>query len=276
MVFFRAKVSYHGRAFHGWQKQEGLRTTQNTLEETLSKINNAPVEVLAAGRTDSGVHAHGQVVAWHMRQDIDAYKMQKACAGLLPSDIALRDIHVFDAAFDPKNHALGKHYIYAIRNEVSHDPFTRGQYWRVPYTLDESVLHDTSNALVGEHDFEAFRSSACQASHARRYLWGIRVESVSSGYRIHVKGNAFCHNMVRIIVGTLVDIGRGKIEMPILDILQSRNREHAGITAPAHGLTLNQVFYPDAMIDADIPHDAKFPRFPVTHETWPFEQSLSA
>ncbi|MEM7496275.1 MAG: hypothetical protein AAF471_09305, partial [Myxococcota bacterium] len=125
--------------------------------------------------------------------------------------------------------------------------------------------------LVGDHDFAGFRSAACTAAHARRFLWRVAVQRDDRGIQVDVRGNAFCHHMVRIIVGTLTAVGRGKLRSDdIPTILAARCRARAGPTAPARGLTLQQVYYPDNLEQAKIPPDARFPRYPVSRETWPW------
>ena len=151
------------------------------------------------------------------------------------------------------------------------DPFLYLTHWHLRQKLDIKAMKKAAVFLVGEHDFESFRSAQCGSSHARRYLWTVDVNAQDEKIEFDIRGNAFCHNMVRIIVGTLIDVGSNRIlaaDMP--GIINHKNRIYAGKTAPPHGLSLAQVYYPDDLINAKIPEGACFPRYPVTKNSWVF------
>jgi tRNA pseudouridine38-40 synthase len=190
---------------------------------------------------------------------------------LLPKAISVWHADEMPSGFDAKKHAVGKRYVYQILNASARDPFAIHTVWHVRKPLDVAAMREAAKHLVGHLDFESFRSVYCQASHGRRYLWKIDVAKIGDLIKVDVRGNAFCHNQVRIIVGTLVDVGMGRIGASnVSRVLEARDRKLAGRTAPASGLTLEQVYYPDDLGDACIPPDASFPRYPVTQESWPF------
>ena len=172
--------------------------------------------------------------------------------------------------FNAKQHSIGKCYVYRLYRGDVVSPFQLPYVWQIKSRLDLDAMRRAAAVLVGEHDFESFRSVQCDAAHARRYLWQINIEEHDAEVHIIVRGNAFCRNMVRIIAGTLVEIGRGKInaeQMP--EILAAKNRSAAGVTAPGHALLLSRVYYPDNLADAQIPREAVFPNHPWDRQFWP-------
>ncbi len=262
-------LAYHGARFAGWQRQEGERTAQAVVEQALEKLCGEPVRVQCAGRTDSGVHARGQVVSCRFASSVPAGKMVLALGAHLPDDIsALAAAHAFEG-FDARSHAVGKRYVYRVLNRAARDPFDGGTSWHVRGALDLEAMRAAAAHLVGDLDFESFRSAHCEAAHARRYLWKVDVTGAGERLLIDVRGNAFCRNQVRILAGTLVDVGRGRhAPDDVLRMLEAKDRTTAGMTAPASGLTFEEVYYPDTLKDAGIPAGAVFPRYPPTTETW--------
>lgn len=265
---WRFVVAYHGARFHGWQKQAGARTVQGTLEEALSKLaGGEPVFCRAAGRTDSGVHARGQLVSARFATKVPPEKMLLACGSQLPDDMAVLQADIVDDGFDARRHSIGKRYVYRVHKSVAWDPFDGPTRWHVRGRLDVAVMQREARFLVGEHDFESFRSAQCDAAHARRYLWRVDVVDRTPLIEFEIRGNAFCRNMVRIIAGTLVDIGRGRMpEGSIQRLLEVKDRKQAGITAPPEGLTMEQVYLPEDGVAAGIPEGAVFPGWPPTAE----------
>lgn len=272
-VTWRLTVAYDGTSFHGWQLQKDrIRTVQDTLEMALSKVAGGhAVKVRGAGRTDAGVHARGQTASVRMKTRLTPAKMLLALASQLPPDLAVVRAEEMPHGFDAKKHSIAKRYVYGVRNGPVASPFDHRYLWHVRRPIDRDAMRAAAVHLVGELDYESFRSAQCDAAHARRHLWEVAVKDTGpETFAIHVRGNAFCRNMVRIIAGTLVDVGLGKLraaDMP--RILAARDRREAGRTAPGCGLTLDTVFYPDTIDGAGIPSDAQFPGFPVTPETWP-------
>jgi tRNA pseudouridine38-40 synthase len=272
---WRLTLSYRGSEFSGWQQQPGVRTVQVELEKAMAALTGGPVAARVAGRTDAGVHARGQVVSARFESAVEAQKMPLALNAHLPEDISVTRAEPMPGGFDAKRHAVGKRYVYRVLHRNVRDPLDAIGRWHVRGALDIEPMVTAARFLVGERDFNSFRASDCQAAHARRYLWRVSVHPEGEGQRsdrlyLDVRGNAFCKNMVRVIAGTLVDVGLGRLSAnDIPRILLARDRKAAGRTAPAEGLTLEQVYYPDRLERAFIPKEARFPRFPPTAESWP-------
>ena len=242
----RLTVEYEGTAYQGWQVQPGGPTVQEVLERALATALREPVRVRGAGRTDAGVHACGQVAAVRVRHvPPDLERLRRSLNALTPDDVAVRDIAVVDDAFDPRRHARSRVYEYRIWNAPVPSPFWRRHAWHVPLPLDVAAMEEAVAALAGEHDFAAFRGADAgpQRSTVRRVLeTAVRADGPLLVYRIEATG--FLKHMVRNIVGTMVEVGRG--ERPpssMRDILESRDRTRAGPTAPPHGLLLVAVRY---------------------------------
>jgi tRNA pseudouridine38-40 synthase len=245
---------------------------QAVIETALAQLVGQPVSCRGAGRTDAGVHARGQVISVRLATRITAEKMVFALQSKLPPEISVQSAERLPedwGSFSAKHHSVGKRYVYRVHNDRVHDPFSHTTSWSVREPLDVMAMRTAAHQLVGEHDFEAFRTIHCDAPHARRCLWRVAVEA-GKPITIEVRGNAFCRNMVRIIAGTLVDVGRGRIATDAMPaILASRDRTRAGITAPAHGLTLEEVYYPDTIDRAEVPIGVRFPGYPISGHAWP-------
>jgi tRNA pseudouridine38-40 synthase len=260
---WRFVVAYHGARFSGWQRQDNARTVQQVFEEALTTLANEPVSVRSAGRTDAGVHARGQLVSSTFSSRVPAEKMVLAAGSRLPDDVAVLRADVVADGFDARRDSIAKRYVYRVHNDSARDPLDGGMCWHVRGKLDVDAMRAAAAVLVGDHDYEAFRATDCQAAHARRYLWCVDVIDQRPRVEIEVRGNAFCKNQVRIMAGTLIDVGRGRIAVDdVARILASRDRTQAGITAPALGLTMEEVYLPDDAARAGIPADARFPGWP--------------
>lgn len=248
-------IEYEGTNYAGWQEQKGLPTIQGTIQDIIKTITGEVIKVRGASRTDAGVHALGQTANFFSDTGIKTYLMQKALNSLLPSDIVIRDVRDVAHNFDSRHNAKSKTYRYIILNRAYPSAVHRNLSWFVPYRLDIDLMRKGAELLLGEKDFSSFRASACSSEHAVRELISINIEIIPSfpplikggegGFIIiEVKGNAFLMHMVRIMIGTLVALGRGKITLKGLkDIIDARDRTKAGITAPPHGLFLKEVEY---------------------------------
>jgi tRNA pseudouridine38-40 synthase len=240
-------LAYEGTAFAGWQRQPGLRTVQAVVEEALTAIEERPVTLVAAGRTDAGVHARGQVASADVTNALSPAVLLRALNVRLPE--AVRVVAVADAApgFDARREARAKIYQYTIAVGVDPGPFVRRVVWHVPQRLDIGAMARAAAMLVGEHDFAAFQASGGDVRTSVRRLLVSRVvdEPGTPHYvRYQVTGTGFLRHMVRNIVGTLVDIGKGRWPADeMAAILASRTRRRAGLTAPAEGLVLERVIY---------------------------------
>ena len=249
MPRYKLTVSYEGTDFHGWQKQEPvgeepLRTAQGVLEDAVIRVVREPVVLTGASRTDAGVHARGQVAAFTTTRDIPAHKLPRAITARCPGDIQVHHAEEVPDHFDPIAHAVNKEYQYFIQHGPILPPlFDRRTIWRTHHSLDPERMREAAKSLVGRHDFVAF----AQASHGRettvRELYRCDVDAIGENrIRISVEGSGFLYHMVRIIAGTLVEIGRGAFEPDsIPEALSSGNRRCCGPTLGPQGLTLQWI-----------------------------------
>jgi tRNA pseudouridine38-40 synthase len=246
----RMVVEYVGTAFHGWQRQGAQRTVQKVLEDALASMIGERVNLRAASRTDAGVHARGQVVAFDTHDlRIPIRGFERGLNSRLPEDVAIRAVAEVEAGHHPRDFARGKHYRYVFWNDPMPTALERDRAWWVRSTLDVDAMHAAAQRYAGTHDFEAFRAVGCPAKHAVRTMYAVDVRR-GEGARIHVdvRGNAFCRNQVRIMVGTLKEVGDGRREAAtITEALRERRRALAGITAPAGGLFLEEIIFDDRM-----------------------------
>lgn len=238
-------IEYDGSQFHGWQKQHNLRTVQGSLESALSRIVQHDIEVTCAGRTDTGVHAVGQVV--HFDTDVKR-PIQAWIAGsntYLPQDVCVRWAKVVSDQFHARYSAESRTYRYIIVDEpIRPALFRRHATWQFRKLCTERMA-EASQALLGEHDFTSFRSSDCQALTPRRYVRSIDITRQEPHIYIDITANAFLHHMVRNIVGVLIRIGNKK--MPVTwakEVLDARDRRLGAETAPPYGLYFMRVHYP--------------------------------
>jgi len=243
---FRLLLEYDGQGFEGWQVQAGeSRTVQGCLIAAAEKISGAGVRLAGSGRTDSGVHAEGQVAALEIDSDLDAEALRLALNGNLPRDVVVLDVRPVEASFDPRRQAKRKLYRYAIWNGQRRSPLRDARFTHIPQRLDLASMRAAAGALVGEHDFACFQAAGSDVEHTVRELFSVEVLGEASGeITLEVEGSGFLRHMVRNIAGTLVEVGRGRREagsMP--ELLASRDRGQAGPTAPAGGLTLVRVDY---------------------------------
>jgi tRNA pseudouridine38-40 synthase len=244
VTVFRLIVEYNGAPFSGWQAQPSQRTVQGTLEEALATLLRTPTRLQGAGRTDAGVHALGQAASFETDVDISPARLQKGLSALCRPDIAVVDAEKAADGFNARFDAKAKHYRYTLLNRSAPSPLRASQSYHVPQTLDLDALKAAAAVLVGEHDFSAFRAADCGRQNTLRTLTEIRVTPEPPLVHVDVFGNAFLKNMVRIIAGTLVEVGVGRLtRADVQEALESGDRTRAGRTAPAHGLTLVQVFY---------------------------------
>ncbi|GAX89291.1 tRNA pseudouridine(38-40) synthase TruA [Effusibacillus lacus] len=238
-------IAYDGTDFHGFQAQPQLRTVQGTLEDALERLTGARIQVNGSGRTDAGVHAWGQIVNFHTDSRIPLEKWPIAMNVNLPNDVIVRQAEEVPPAFHARFDATGKVYRYQMDLGTYPDVFARRYAWHVPYRLNLSRMQKAAEHLVGSHDFTSFCNAATPVDDKVREIHGISFETRAHLLQITVTGSGFLWNMVRIMAGTLADVGRGRIEPEeIPEILAAKDRTKAGVTAPAHGLTLFEVIYP--------------------------------
>lgn len=240
-------IAYDGTAYHGFQEQRGtgLPTVQEELEKCLSGLSGRKVQVIGAGRTDAGVHARGQVINFDARGwNIPTDRIPLALNGTLPGDIAVLDARDVPDDFHARFSARSKEYRYSIHNSRIPDPFLKRYSYFFPRPLDLEGMRAAAEHLKGRHDFSAFKAEGTPVKSAVRTLYDIRIEGIGNMVELVFLGDGFLHHMVRIITGTLLEVGLKKLAPgAIPEILSSGDRARAGPTAPPQGLCLMEVFY---------------------------------
>ncbi len=237
-------IEYDGTGYHGWQVQADVRTIQGVIEGKLAQITGEQVRLIASSRTDTGVHALGQVANFKTRSFLDAGSFLKALNSLLPEDIRVKTVEEVDEAFHARFSAKGKIYEYRILNGVFPSPFHRHFSWFVPGRLDLGRMKKAAKKLVGRHDYSSFCSAGSMHSTPMRDIYEITIERRGGLVVMRIEANAFLRQMVRNIVGTLIEVGRGRMTPSQFGgILEARDRRTAGIAAPAQGLFLVRVHY---------------------------------
>ena len=238
-------IEYDGTNYLGWQVQPKGSTIQGVLEEKLGLLTGEPIRLFGSGRTDSGVHAFGQVAHFKTRSQMDIRTIQKALNSLIPSDIVIRKAEEVAEDFHARKHSKSKVYEYRILNRILKSAFHREYAWYIPQELNFSEMKKAGRSLIGEHDFSAFRSVGSPTRTTVRRV--IRAEWKREGEGFicfEIEANGFLKQMVRAIIGTLVEVGQGKMNaVEFRKILESKDRKKAGPTAPAHGLFLREVKY---------------------------------
>jgi tRNA pseudouridine38-40 synthase len=241
-------LAYDGAAYAGWQVQPGQRTLQETLETELAKITGETIRVTASGRTDAGVHALGQVVSFPTQSTLPADVIQRALNAELPEDMVVMESAEAPPGFHAIRDAVRKRYRYVLHDGPMHDVFRRRYAWHYRQRLDADRMHRAAQCLLGTHDFRSFESAWPQRKSSVRTIFDIPVLRGHCGdenlIAVEVEADGFLYNMVRAIVGTLIEVGRGsRPESWTAEVLAAQERRAAGMTAPAHGLFLVRVEY---------------------------------
>lgn len=240
---YRLLLAYDGTDFCGWQQQPQSNSVQQAIATALNKIlAGEAVQLLAAGRTDKGVHAEGQVAVFSSTRVLDSTKVQRSLNAMLAPTICVRACEAVPENFHPIYDAQAKIYRYRIRNTTHHDPFTHLYEWHIPRPLNLDAMRRAATPLLGKHDFTSFCAADSNARNKVRTLHELRIEQDGVMIELWFTGNGFLKQMVRTITGTLVTIGLGR-KLNCADILQCRDRQAAAATAPARGLTLIRVVY---------------------------------
>ncbi len=244
---FRLLIEYDGTFFHGWQRQKGVPSVQQTIEEAIYAFCQQDVRLVCAGRTDAGVHARGQVAHMNCQTNSDTFRVQEALnAHLRGKYVAILKVEDVPDTFNARYHALSRHYMYRIIMRRPPLVLEAKRAWQIGEALDICAMREGARYLIGSHDFTSFRDSECQANSPHKTIDVIDIALHDDGLNISVSAPSFLHHQVRIIVGTLVEIGKGKRRASsIPDILLTRRREVAGMTAPAYGLYFMSVEYAD-------------------------------
>ncbi|MGQ0847889.1 MAG: tRNA pseudouridine(38-40) synthase TruA [Actinomycetota bacterium] len=243
MPVYRIDLAYEGTGFRGLARQQGQRTVQGLVEEALARIIGHEVTTAAAGRTDAGVHARQQVMSFEHDHSLDVERVQRALAGLIGPEVVPYFMTRAAEGFHARHSALTRSYRYRILNGRWPDPLRRNLVWHVPEPLEQAAMSETVGHLIGEHDFASFCRARPPAHTVRRVMEASWARS-DDILELAVQANAFCHQMVRSIVGFSVDVGRGRRHAAeITHVLAARDRAMAGQMAPAHGLILWEVEY---------------------------------
>lgn len=239
----KVTIQYNGKNYCGWQKQPDSLGIQGTIENAIYEITKEKIKITGSGRTDAGVHALGQVANFKLESKIPTKNLPNALNAKLPKDISIIDCIEVDEEFHSRYSAKRKRYRYLIYNSSYRNPIYKDMSYHVKYDLDLKKMCEEAKSLIGEHDFKGFMSSGSSVNDTIRTIYDITLQKQDNLIILEVEGNGFLYNMVRIIVGTLVDIGRGRIKESLKNIIDSKERGMCGHTAPAHGLFLKKVDY---------------------------------
>lgn len=256
---FRCVLAYRGTGFRGFAPNHGVRTVMGELTRAVDKVARTPIELTGAGRTDAGVHAWGQVVSGDLPADVDLADLQRRVNKMCAPDVAIRSIEWAEADFDARFSATSRRYRYHVWNDPTPNPLLADITWHVHRPLDLDAMQASAVPLIGEHDFSSFcrkpkTPEGMEPASLVRILheaaWS-RVDDTSM-LRFEIAGSAFCHQMVRSLVGTMVDVGLGRLHQTKMEpILRARSRDAAGGVAPPSGLVLWSVGYDGTRWDAD-------------------------
>ncbi len=244
MATFKLTIEYDGTAYAGWQRQPDQPTVQAAVEAALQRITQTYIPVIGAGRTDAGVHALGQVASFRTDKTLSVEAWVRALNALLPKDISVRSaLHVADD-FHARYSARGKLYEYRILNQVERSALGRDRAWHIRRQLDLAAMQEATSLFMGRHDFSSFQGSPTDNENPVCDLRRLEIKQEQTLIRIEAQADRFLKQMVRAIVGTLVEVGQGKRSpKSVKEILEAKDRRVAGVTAPAHGLYLVRVDY---------------------------------
>ncbi|GAC1465057.1 MAG: tRNA pseudouridine(38-40) synthase TruA [Desulfuromonadaceae bacterium] len=248
-------IAYDGTNYSGWQVQPNGLAVQQVVEEALEQLLKERVQVRSSGRTDAGVHAHAMAASFSTSRNLPLRAFVVGANRFLPADVAIQNARIVPEGFKPISMAHAKRYRYTIINSSVRSPIDRLYSWQVREPLDLAAMEDAARSFVGSHDFAAFRASNCVAKTTVRRIDSVQITRQGTRITIDVTGGGFLKNMVRVMVGTLIDIGRGRFTPSDIDMLLQRgDRKEAGSTAPACGLCLIEVVYPEEF--TSLPADA--------------------
>jgi tRNA pseudouridine38-40 synthase len=239
-------VAYAGTGFHGWQIQTALRSGQGDLWSALRTFDQDAPMPQGMGRTDAGVHARAQGVLIHTRRAWESYRLLAALNAHLPQDLRVMEVQPAPEGFFPRQHAVAKRYVYRLGLGPAADPLQAAFRWHVHQALplDLAAMAEAARPLLGTHDFSSFRCAECVAKTPVRTIHCIRINPMEGGAELVFEGTSFLMHQVRIMTGTLVEVGRGRRPVDSMaEVLQARDRTRAGLTAPPEGLCLEKVWY---------------------------------
>jgi tRNA pseudouridine38-40 synthase len=243
-VNLKITIEYDGTGYCGWQIQPNGESIQAVLERAISTFFGTPIRITGSGRTDAGVHALGQVANFRVDKEHDRHRILRGLNALTPPDITIKEIEIVADAFDARRDGRSRVYEYHILNRLTSSPFYLNRAWHVHEELDRAAMRTAISCLLGEHDFSSFRAAGCEAMHPIRKVYRSSLEQRGELLVYTIEATAFLRHMVRNIVGTLVEVGRGlRPAESFRDLLEARDRTQAGPTAPPQGLYLIEVKY---------------------------------
>ena len=249
MPRYALKIEYNGQPFFGWQRQDKLSTVQRAIEEVLAKLEPAEHRIAAAGRTDAGVHALGQVAHCDLKKDWESFRLTEALNfHLKPLPVSIIDCALVPEDWHARFSATERYYVFRLLTRRAPATHEKGLVWQVVHALDLETMQEGAANLLGTHDFTTFRSSNCQAQSPVKTLNALDIEKIvgwsGTEFRFHIKARSFLHNQVRSFVGTLERVGAGQYSTAdIKHALSARDRSKCGPVCPPQGLYLKKVFY---------------------------------
>ena len=244
MYNYKIIVEYDGTNFVGWQQQENGQSIQAFLQDAAFKLSGEKVTIFGAGRTDAGVHAYGQVASFTINKKIETDVIRDGLnQHLRPHPISVQKAELVDSKFHARFSAIKRWYEYKIINRRPPLTIDTNRAWCVYKKINVEKIKTESSSFLGRHDLNAFRSAHCQSKSSIKTIEDIHIKHEGEQIIFNICAKSFLHSQVRIMVGTLVDIAKGNINKTIIDIINSKNREIAGQTAPAHGLYLKKIDY---------------------------------
>ena len=258
-------VEYLGTAYHGWQRQTSAPSVQGTLEKVLSEISAHPVSTICAGRTDAGVHATCQYIHFDCNHPRPEKAWLKGANTLLPDDVSVFSVNEVDDEFSARFTAVDRTYTYLIHNAPTPQATMSKTTTWINYPLNEKRMHQAVQAIIGEQNFSAFRSTHCQSHSVHRFVSEVSVSRLKDLVVFQITANAFLHHMVRNLVGSLIEVGKGAQDTNWMsDLITSEDRNLAGVTAPPNGLFLTRVRYP---AEVGVSDEIRYPLYLDTNFT---------
>ena len=237
-------IRYDGTRYAGWQSQKNGLAIQDVIQNAIKRITGQRISLIGSGRTDAGVHAEAQVANFRTKSKIPLEKIRMALNSMLPKDIAVTNVEEVSQKFNAQKSAKSKLYRYTIMNSDYMDPLVRHFATKCFYKLNINSMRKAAGHLVGRHDFKSFRTTDGEEKNSVRTIKNIKIEKEGNLVYIYIEANGFLYNMARSIVGTLVEVGRGKFEIArVKEIILKRNRKFSGPTMPAKGLCMVAVKY---------------------------------
>ncbi len=238
------KIEYDGTNYAGWQCQKNAKSIQETIEAALKRITGRKARLISCSRTDAGVHALGHIANFKTDSQLPLFRLQRALNGVLPKDIVIKEVREAPLKFNSLRDARSKSYVYTILNDPAGCAISRDHVRHVPYNLNVALMRREARCLIGKHDFKSFQAADKIERSSVRTIKRLDIKKRGELIKITIEADGFLYNMVRNIVGTLLEIGRGKFKPgSIAKILKAKDRKLAGPTAPAKGLCLTEVKY---------------------------------